>query len=38
MQAMVEEQKTQQKMADKQKKLEDFRAKTATTAQQKLKK
>ena len=38
MHAMVEEQKTQQKMADKQKKLEDFRAKTATTAQQKLKK
>ena len=37
MHAMLEEQKTHMKMADKQKKLQDFRAKTATTAQSKLK-
>ena len=38
MQAVIEEQKTQIKLADKEKKVQDFRAKTATTAQQKLKK
>ena len=38
MQAVIEEQKTQIKLADKEKKVQDFRTKTATTAQQKLKK
>ena len=33
MQAVIEEQKTQIKMAEKEKKVQDFRAKTATTAQ-----
>ena len=33
MQAMMEEQKTQMKLAEKEKKLQEFRAKTATTAQ-----
>ena len=37
MQAVIEEEKTQIKMAEKEKKVQDFRAKTATTAQQKLK-
>ena len=32
-QAVIEEQKTQIKMAEKEKKVQDFRAKTATTAQ-----
>ena len=37
MHAVIEEQKTQQRMAEKEKKLQEFRAKTATTAQQRLK-
>ena len=36
-QALMEEQKTQMRLADKEKKLQEFRAKTATTAQKRLK-
>ena len=38
MQALIEEQKTQNKIAEKEKKLKEFRAKTASTAQQNQKK